>query len=513
MPAVVGAWGRSDCDAMKVVGVEGLKRHWRYLIARYGAYPLVWIPGGEIDSDAKWGFGPWGEVVKYIRTIDPYHRLLACHEQYGVDKGAHPLNDFELVGGSHFHPTSKATLSTFIIRYAKKPTMPILCGETGYEQHMQRHFEDTQRYVFWMYMLNGAAGHTYGAAGLHHMGIEGDPGLKPIWDYTTWQQAKQFPGAIQVGLGKRLLERYPWHRFEPHPEWSDRDGFTAGIPGEVRFIYRPNRSVYDWSGPRLKHLEPGIPYTAYYFDPSTGRRFDLDTIIRNADLPKPFDGHTESLLVNAELVYDTDPDWQGFGTSTDHHKLPAGVATEKGQTSLPNMVSILKTIDGMDLMVSVHANSKTEAGIVLRFQDLDNYLVALYNPELKAIYLLDRQHGEWGPFFAYRIPHLGIVDVPEIGPAIQLTAATTGNYAAMLLSDGEQNYYTPAVKIRTMHYGKTGLWRSDIGETQQYTNFTVSKTRFAPPAEEEKPPALHRISSGNDVAPATPSPQDWVLVL
>ena len=126
------------------------------------------------------------------------------------------------------------------------------------KQHMQRHFADTQRYVFWMYMLNGAAGHTYGAAGLHHMGVEGDPGLKPIWDYTTWQQAKDFPGATQVGIGRKLLEQYPWHRFEPHPEWSDRDCFAAGIPGKVRFIYRPNRSVYDWSGPRLKQLELNI---------------------------------------------------------------------------------------------------------------------------------------------------------------------------------------------------------------------------------------------------------------
>lgn len=41
---------------------------------------LVWIPGGEFDSDAKWGRGPWGKVVTYIHEIDPFYRLLACHE-------------------------------------------------------------------------------------------------------------------------------------------------------------------------------------------------------------------------------------------------------------------------------------------------------------------------------------------------------------------------------------------------------------------------------------------------
>ena len=29
VPAIVGGWGRRDCDAMKAVGIEGIKRHWR----------------------------------------------------------------------------------------------------------------------------------------------------------------------------------------------------------------------------------------------------------------------------------------------------------------------------------------------------------------------------------------------------------------------------------------------------------------------------------------------------
>ena len=32
-PAIVGAWGRGDCNSMEAIGVAGLKRHWRYLVA------------------------------------------------------------------------------------------------------------------------------------------------------------------------------------------------------------------------------------------------------------------------------------------------------------------------------------------------------------------------------------------------------------------------------------------------------------------------------------------------
>ena len=229
------------------------------------------------------------------------------------------------------------------------------------------------------------------------------------------------------------------------------------------------------------------------------------------DYPPPFDGHSESLLVQDTL--EQDDRWVDHGSPSGQLELPAGVATEKGKTCSTNMVSIHKAVNEQNVMVSVEAFSHSEAGIVLRYKDLNNYVVALYNPHIKAIYILDRRKGAWGPFFAYRIPHLGIVDVPEVGPKIQLTAAVCRDYAALLLSDGKRSYYTPAVKIRNVKCGKTGLWRSDIGQPQKYINFKVSKTPFSQPPGNRTLLDQHLIRSGEDVAPATPSPQDWVLVL
>jgi len=87
-----------------------------------------------------------------------------------------------------------------------------------------------------------------------------------------------YPGSKQLGLGKKLLEQYPWSRFESHPEWADSICFAAGIPGEVRFIYLPRRNIYNWEGPAIKNLDPGVDWQAYYFDPATGRKFDQGTI-------------------------------------------------------------------------------------------------------------------------------------------------------------------------------------------------------------------------------------------
>ena len=44
-PCLVGAWGYF----MPWMGVAKVKAHWRYLIARYGAWPMVWCAAGEAN--------------------------------------------------------------------------------------------------------------------------------------------------------------------------------------------------------------------------------------------------------------------------------------------------------------------------------------------------------------------------------------------------------------------------------------------------------------------------------
>jgi hypothetical protein len=136
--------------------------------------------------------------------------------------------------------------------------------------------------------------------------VEGDPGISPVYDLTTWKEGMQFPGSSQLGIGKRLLERYPWSRFQPHPEWVEEGCFAAGIPGEVRIVYMPKRKIYDWSGPKVKNLEPGAPWHVFYFDPTSGRTLDQGMVSAaakagglgdNSDFQKPVPSPQDWVLV------------------------------------------------------------------------------------------------------------------------------------------------------------------------------------------------------------------------
>jgi hypothetical protein len=234
---------------------------------------VIWAVGGEARDE----YGPWSELANFVKEADPYQHPLTYHAP------AHPRQaikdntsfDFDMIGIGHDgYKTAAQSLDLMKSCLAHKPLKPALCGEACYEGHMQTNFQDLQRHLFWSFMLNGAAGHTYGAAGIWHASVEGDPGIDPVYDLTTWKEGMGYPGSTQLGIGKKLLEQYQWSRFEAHPEWTEEDCFAAGISRKIRFIYLPKRGIYNWSGTTVKGLEPDVTYSAFYFDPATGRRFE-----------------------------------------------------------------------------------------------------------------------------------------------------------------------------------------------------------------------------------------------
>ncbi len=176
--------------------------------------------------------------------------------------------------------------------YALAPAMPVINSEVCYEGIGEASRQEVQRMMFWTCLLSGAAGHTYGANGIWQVNTRSAPfGPSPhglAWGNTPWEDAYRLPGSAQLGLAKRILERYPWWRFTPHPEWvephwSEQNffgGYAAGIPGEVRVIYFPG----SWfTIGKVAGVEPDRDYHATLINPVNGDELDLGLAKPNAD--------------------------------------------------------------------------------------------------------------------------------------------------------------------------------------------------------------------------------------
>ena len=300
MPCIVGCWGYH----LTFAGTEKMKQHWRYLIARYGAYPVVWCLAGEYDMpyylthNSKQGEDDqlllrkeWVEVGGYVRETDPWKNVITMHP--GTIMADVPecrkAVDLDMLQTGHSDNSIGNAVNRVRQSYDAEPKMPVINGESVYEGIGGQCREQIQRLTFWACILNGACGHTYGANGIWQVNRKEKPyGPSPhgmSWGDTPWDEAARLPGSCQLGLAKRLLERYEWHRFEPHPEWvetevceEDRNRhyypYAAGIPGKVRIIYLP----FFYGRFKIKKLEKDVAYKAFLFNPVNGKETILGAV-------------------------------------------------------------------------------------------------------------------------------------------------------------------------------------------------------------------------------------------
>jgi len=244
-PCIFGAWGHYVTG----MGVEKVKQHWRNLIARYGAWPVLWCAAGEANLpwyqvkgfpyDDRQQAKDWSDVLRFIRANDPYHRLLTVHPtglerrsaRHVTDDPA--LLDIDMLQTPHGKRDAVAvTIKNVRLSYEANPVVPVINAEASYEmlETPKRGTIPTEwtRRMFWLCMMNGTAGHTYGANGIWQVNRKGQPhgpsptvGSRPNgYGIIPWDEAMNLPGSSQVALGKTFFEQYPWQHFRPHPEWA-----------------------------------------------------------------------------------------------------------------------------------------------------------------------------------------------------------------------------------------------------------------------------------------------------
>ena len=253
-PCLVGAWGYF----IPWMGAEKLKTHWRYLIARYGAWPMTWCIAGEANLpwylakgfpwDDRDQVREWTKVARYVRENDPFNRLMTIHPtairlftaRNAIDDAG--LLDIDFLQTGHAgNEAIEPAIRTVRECFAASPTIPVINSEPCYEMLNDTITTEWARRAFWSCVLNGATGHTYGANGIWQCNRPDQAHGNSPWGggygTITWEQAMNLGGSRHIGLGKALLLQYPWQRFTPHPEWAAFESLKwLGLEG-ARWIW------------------------------------------------------------------------------------------------------------------------------------------------------------------------------------------------------------------------------------------------------------------------------------
>jgi len=241
-------------------------RYCRYLVARYGARPAIYLVGADGS-----GHEPQIEAGgREVHTWDCYAQPTGIHYRPHARADAHQdadWLDFQWCqtghGGEHV-PERVADM------WRNQPVKAVANGEPTYEQtgHADAGAGWWQGHEAWSNLCAGSTmGVVYGAANIWQwVQRDGEPGHAPYFlaPAGSWQDALTRPGSTYVGLLGRILHGLP--TTDMAPDWET---FIAArslrVPGKLHIIYQEE-------GQNLQMMqEHGTPPRYRIIDPATGQ--------------------------------------------------------------------------------------------------------------------------------------------------------------------------------------------------------------------------------------------------
>jgi hypothetical protein len=317
------------------ISLTNTQRLSRYLMARYGAYNLVWSLSGEYQQkylpvntwdDASSG-GVWGICWDYsanaARTNCEWNQLgraVVGYDAYDHPTSLHPgtrlgpwdtppsewgSNAANQSSSGEFHAQSwldhnwvqsgQFTENLFYIYrriaddYARTPTKPVVHSEGFYENEKEEGATPADiRWQAWVAWLNGSAGHIYGAGGVYQFYDPAAPFNSHIpHEQTPWNIALGYPGSSYLRHVRDFFSAVEWWKLEPSRTLVRVDGsvpvaptasdltppHAASIANQVYVLFIPRNNAGRTIA--LTGLGTG-QYIAQVFNPRYGTYFNLN---------------------------------------------------------------------------------------------------------------------------------------------------------------------------------------------------------------------------------------------
>jgi hypothetical protein len=239
-------------------------RYCRYLVARYGAMPAIWLVSGDGDGLAP-GVDPGGwEIERW----DAYRQPTGIHYAPHYDPWAYqdrPWLDFQWCQTGH---TAEHVPQRVAVMWEKRPIKAVANGEPTYENigAPGRGAGWWQGHEAWNNLTaGGTMGVVYGAASLWQWRFDTSEEHQDwcMARQADWRQALDFEGSRCVGVISKIFEGLPFGEMIPdYKHTLSRPGLV--VPGKLLIIYLPQ-------GGSARVAQPeDIPQNFRVIDPRDG---------------------------------------------------------------------------------------------------------------------------------------------------------------------------------------------------------------------------------------------------
>lgn len=277
-------WSRTKLN--ETAGAEKIRRWWRYVIHRLGAYNVIWTLAGEYNMNDYGGLGLafWKDLGPMVAAEDPFGHILGTHPtppawsggaeapQWSTAEVLHnePWLDYNQSQTAHARWRNEYAPVVVSKAYAMSPRKPIVITEPWYEFALDAPAAKEIRFCAWSAIMCGAAGHTYGGGHVwlgylpevsRRRGTGG--GSWPIDpDFET--NTLDYPGAQGIAHMASILRSVEWWRLEPCPELvvENPSRYCLAVPGEVYIMF------LRWGGAVKMDLTEyeGVTFTRRWID-------------------------------------------------------------------------------------------------------------------------------------------------------------------------------------------------------------------------------------------------------
>lgn len=229
--APVMIWACTKNDPGQTVAEDQLILLAKYMVARYGAYQVIWFLGGDgnyMGNNAE----KWKRIGRAVFG-DKYNRLVTMHPggMHWVDDEFRNEEWFSFNGYQSGHGDDEPTLRWLCEGppakdWKKEPHHPYINLEPNYEGHISYQSRkaftdrDVRRAVYWSLLVSPTAGVTYGAHGIWSWQLEeGVPLDHPGTGVASpWHEAMKMPGSSQMKHLKDFFLHIKWWKLMPAPE-------------------------------------------------------------------------------------------------------------------------------------------------------------------------------------------------------------------------------------------------------------------------------------------------------